>query len=52
MAYFLDGSALAKRYVPEPGTAWVRAINAPSAGNTVLVARMMPAEDSPSPFHT
>ena len=44
MAYVLDSSALVKRYVPETGTAWVRTITTPSAGNTILVARMMPAE--------
>jgi hypothetical protein len=43
-AYFLDSSALVKRYVPEPGTAWVRTITTPSADNTVLVAQMIPAE--------
>ena len=43
-AYFLDSSALVKRYVPETGTAWVRTITTPSAGNSILVARMMPAE--------
>jgi uncharacterized protein len=43
-AYFLDSSALVKRYVPETGTVWVRTITTPSAGNTILVARMMQAE--------
>jgi uncharacterized protein len=43
-AYFLDSSALVKRYVPETGTAWVRTITTPSAGNTILVAQMLPAE--------
>jgi hypothetical protein len=37
---------LVKRYVPETGTAWVRTISTPSAGNTVLVAQTMQAEDS------
>ncbi len=43
-AYFLDSSAVVKRYVPEQGTAWVRALTMPSAGNTIIVARMMQAE--------
>ena len=49
-AYFLDSSALVKRYVPEPGTGWVRTVTTPSAGHTLLVAQMMPVEDSPSPL--
>lgn len=28
-AYFLDSSALVKRYVPETGTAWIQAIATP-----------------------
>ena len=43
-AYFLDSSALVKRYVPETGTGWVRTITTPNAGNTILVAQMMQAE--------
>lgn len=35
-AYFLDSSALVKRYVAEMGTVWVRAITAPSAAHTIL----------------
>ena len=51
-AYFLDSGTLVKRYVPETGTGWVRTITTPSAGHTILVAQMMPADDYPSPFHT
>lgn len=43
-AYFLDSSAVIKRYAPEVGTAWVRALTLPSAGNTILVAQMTQAE--------
>jgi predicted nucleic acid-binding protein len=41
---FRDRAALVKRYVPEPGTAWVRPMTAPSAGHAILVAQMMPAK--------
>lgn len=37
--YYVDASALCKRYVQETGTAWVRALVAPTAGHTVLTAR-------------
>src|SRR4051812_6722430 len=43
-AYFLDSSALVKRYVAEIGTIWVRAITAPSAGHTILIAQIAPIE--------
>lgn len=36
--YFLDSSALIKRYVAEQGAAWIQAISQPSAGNTIVVA--------------
>src|SRR2546429_6909014 len=39
-----------KRYVPEPGPAWVGIITRPNTRNTTLVAQMMPAEESPSPL--
>jgi predicted nucleic acid-binding protein len=42
--YFLDSSALIKRYVAEQGTAWVRAIAQPSAGNTIVVAPVTQVE--------
>lgn len=37
---FFDGSGLAKRYIAENGTAWVKEITDPSAGNRVYVARV------------
>jgi predicted nucleic acid-binding protein len=43
-AYFLDSSALVKRYVAEIGTIWARAITAPSAGHTILIAQIAPIE--------
>ena len=42
--YFLDSSALIKRYVEEQGTAWVRAITAPEAGHGIVLAQIAPIE--------
>ena len=39
-AYFLDTSALLKRYVSETGTAWIQSLTAQSAGNLLVVARI------------
>lgn len=39
-AYFLDSSALVKRYVPETGSAWIRALSAPQTGNLLFIARI------------
>ena len=41
---YFDSSALSKRYVEEAGTAWVRGLTAPTAGNTVLSARITMVE--------
>jgi len=38
--YFMDSSALVKRYVPEQGTGWVRSITAERAQNVILIARV------------
>ncbi len=43
-AYFLDTSAVLKRYVHETGTAWVQALAAPSARNSLFVVRITQAE--------
>ncbi len=43
-AYFLDSSALVKRYVPEQGTAWVRTITAPGAGHSIIIAQVTQVE--------
>jgi predicted nucleic acid-binding protein len=42
--YYLDTSALSKRYVQEVGTAWVRALVVPTAGHTLLTARITMVE--------
>jgi hypothetical protein len=38
--YFLDSSALIKRYVAETGTNWVRSIILPGSGNIIVVAHI------------
>lgn len=43
-SYFLDSSALVKRYILEQGTVWVRLIAASSAKNSLLVSRITPVE--------
>ena len=42
--YYLDTSALSKRYVQETGTAWVRALTDPVAGHALLTARITMVE--------
>ena len=42
--YYLDASALVKRYVNEVGSAWIRQITDPPAQNTVLLAEITLAE--------
>jgi uncharacterized protein len=42
--YFLDTSALVKRYVVEIGTPWVLSLVAPAAGHTLLIAQITRAE--------
>ena len=39
-AYFLDSSALIKRYVLEPGTAWLRGVTVATAGHQIYVVRL------------
>jgi predicted nucleic acid-binding protein len=39
-AYFIDSSALVKRYVAETGTAWIQEITAPFSGNQLIIARI------------
>ena len=39
-AFFLDSSALAKRYVSEPGSAWIQAIATSEAHNQIVIARI------------
>jgi predicted nucleic acid-binding protein len=42
--YFLDASALVKRYADEPGSAWVRQLTESLAPNTILLAEVTLAE--------
>lgn len=43
-SYFLDSSALVKRYVTEQGTQWIRKISSPGIGHTIFIAQITPAE--------
>ena len=43
-AYFVDSSALVKRYVQEDGTAWVRRLTRRGAGRRIYLARITPVE--------
>ena len=38
--YFLDSSAVVKRYVVETGSAWIQTITSPHAGNQLIIARL------------
>jgi uncharacterized protein len=39
-AYFVDSSALVKRYVPETGSAWIRALSALQESNLLFITRI------------
>ncbi|MDX2241601.1 MAG: type II toxin-antitoxin system VapC family toxin [Leptolyngbyaceae cyanobacterium bins.302] len=39
-AYFLDSSALVKRYIPETGSGWIQNLADTSAGNLLIIARI------------
>lgn len=39
-AYFLDSSALVKRYILETGSAWIQLQTAPQTGNSLFIARI------------
>jgi predicted nucleic acid-binding protein len=43
-AYFLDSSALVKRYIRETGTAWILNLFRPASGNQIFVAEITLAE--------
>lgn len=43
-AYFLDSSALIKRYVQEAGTTWIRDILHPTRQNSIFVSRLASLE--------
>ena len=38
--YFLDTSAIAKRYIPEIGTPWINSITAPPENNILLLSQL------------
>jgi predicted nucleic acid-binding protein len=42
--FYLDSSALSKRYVEETGTPWLRGILTPTAGNAIVIARITMVE--------
>lgn len=42
--YFLDSSALVKRYATERGTPWVQALTDPIAGHELIIARITQVE--------
>ena len=42
--YFLESSALVKRYAVEDGTAWVRDLSEANAGNTFFIAQITGVE--------
>ena len=42
--FYLDASAVVKRYSPETGTAWVRALTDPTAGHTIMLGDITLAE--------
>jgi uncharacterized protein len=42
--YFADSSMLVKRHVQETGTSWFRALAEPSAGHTIIIARISVVE--------
>lgn len=42
--YYLDTSALARRYLNEMGTSWVGNLCAPAAQNVILICDLTPVE--------
>jgi len=42
--FYLDASAVVKRYSPETGTAWVKALADPSSGHTIVLGVITLAE--------
>jgi uncharacterized protein len=42
--YFIDSSALVKRYVSEAGSAWIRSITDAGAGNVIFVSAIAQVE--------
>ncbi|PDW00251.1 type II toxin-antitoxin system VapC family toxin [Candidatus Chloroploca asiatica] len=46
MLFFLDSSALVKRYLTEIGSAWIGSLTDPAAGNSIVVADITRVEVS------
>jgi predicted nucleic acid-binding protein len=42
--FYLDASAVVKRYSPETGTAWVKALTEPATGHTIILGEITRAE--------
>ena len=42
--YFVDSSALVKRYVNETGSVWLSGLISPAAGNDIYIARITTVE--------
>lgn len=42
--YFLDSSALVKRYIAELGTGWIRSLVSSNSGNLIIVAQVSSVE--------
>jgi hypothetical protein len=42
--YYFDSSALVKRHIAEPGTAWINSLCQASAGHTIYLVRISAAE--------
>jgi predicted nucleic acid-binding protein len=42
--FYLDASAVVKRYSPETGTAWVKALTDPIARHTIVLGEITLAE--------
>lgn len=42
--FYLDTSALVKRYTPETGSTWVKALTNPMVGNTIILSEITLAE--------
>ena len=44
--YFMDSSAISKRYMTEIGSVWVRSLAAPAAGHVIVIAQLALVEVS------
>ncbi len=44
--YFLDASALVKRYAPEQGSGWISTVTTPESGHTLLISEITLVEVS------